>query len=239
MNFVNAELSKISVNTFVTTKISYANMIADMCDQIPGADAQIVTRSIGSDSRIGQKYLKPAIGYGGPCFPRDNKAFVALGRKLNVNAALAEATDNINDYQINRIMNVVAANSSSKSRILIMGLAYKANTGVIEESQAIIIAEKLADNGYNVTGYDPQANKNAIKLLKDKIKFSDDEIVALRDADIAIIMTPWTHFKNIDWGIIRSESEKKILVIDPWGIIENSEKIDIIRLGSLNTESYS
>jgi len=95
MNLVNAELCKISVNTFVTTKISYANMIADMCDHLPGADADVVTRAVGADSRIGRKYLKPAIGYGGPCFPRDNKAFAALGRKLGVNTALAEATDAI------------------------------------------------------------------------------------------------------------------------------------------------
>src|SRR3546814_799235 len=92
MNLVNAELCKISVNTFVTTKISYANMIADMCDHLPGADAHVVTRAVGADSRIGRKYLKPAIGYGGPCFPRDNKAFAALGRKLGVNCELAEAT---------------------------------------------------------------------------------------------------------------------------------------------------
>jgi len=84
MSLVNAELCKISVNTFVTTKISYANMIGEMCDHLPGADAEVVTRAVGADSRIGRKYLKPAVGYGGPCFPRDNKAFIALGRKLGV-----------------------------------------------------------------------------------------------------------------------------------------------------------
>jgi UDPglucose 6-dehydrogenase len=100
MNFVNAELTKISVNTYVTTKISYANMLAEMCDKLPGADVDVVSTAVGSDTRVGSKYIKGAIGYGGPCFPRDNKAFAALGRHLGVRCDLAEATDAINDHQI-------------------------------------------------------------------------------------------------------------------------------------------
>ena len=93
MNYVNAELTKLSVNTFVTTKISYANMLAQVCETLPGADADVVTAAIGCDTRIGQKYLKGALGYGGPCFPRDNVAFSALARDNGVPALLAEATD--------------------------------------------------------------------------------------------------------------------------------------------------
>ena len=96
MNFVNAELTKLSVNTFVTTKISYANMLAQVCETLPGADVDVVTSAIGCDTRIGQKYLKGALGYGGPCFPRDNVAFSALARANGAPALLAEATDQLN-----------------------------------------------------------------------------------------------------------------------------------------------
>src|SRR6516164_2070815 len=108
MNFVNAELTKISVNTYVTTKISYANMLADICDRLSGADVDVVTRALGADSRIGGKYLKGAMGYGGPCFPRDNVAFAALARKIGARADVAEATDKINNYQVERLTNVVS-----------------------------------------------------------------------------------------------------------------------------------
>src|SRR5207248_1487779 len=96
MNFVNAELSKLAVNTFITTKISYANMLAQVCETLPGADVDVVTSAIGCDTRIGQKYLKGALGYGGPCFPRDNLAFAALAGHNGVPALLAEATHDLN-----------------------------------------------------------------------------------------------------------------------------------------------
>src|SRR5216683_2164882 len=108
MNFINAELTKISVNTYVTTKISYANMLADICDRLPGADVDAVTKALGADTRIGPKYLKGAMGYGGPCFPRDNVAFAALARKIGARADVAEATDRINNYQIDRLTGLVA-----------------------------------------------------------------------------------------------------------------------------------
>ncbi len=103
MSLINAELTKIAVNTFVTTKISYANMLADLCERLPGADVDVVTGALGLDSRIGSKYLKGALGYGGPCFPRDNAAFSALARRVGARADLAEATDQINTYQVDRL----------------------------------------------------------------------------------------------------------------------------------------
>ena len=107
MNFVNAELAKLSVNTFVTTKISYANMLAQVCETLPGADVAVVSQAIGADSRIGTKYLKGALGYGGPCFPRDNVAFSALARRHGVPASLAEATDVLNRRQVPRLAELI------------------------------------------------------------------------------------------------------------------------------------
>src|SRR3984893_2285473 len=129
----------MSVNTYVTTKISYANMLAEMCDHLPGADVDVVSAAVGSDTRVGSKYIKGAIGYGGPCFPRDNKAFAALGRKLSVRCDLAEATDAINDHQIERLIGAVEAHSSPGDRIGVLGLSYKPDTPVVEEAQGVAL----------------------------------------------------------------------------------------------------
>src|SRR5208283_5737538 len=102
-SIVNAEVTKIAVNTFVTTKISYANMLAEICEQLPGADAAIVAATVGRDSRIGGAYLNPATAYGGPCFPRDNAALAALARRVGTKADIAEATDSVNRRQVDSL----------------------------------------------------------------------------------------------------------------------------------------
>ena len=124
MNFVNAEIAKIAVNSFVTMKISFANMISDICDRLPGADATAVTNAIGCDSRIGGKYLAPALGYGGPCFPRDNAAFAAMANKVGASAELAEATDAINRRQVERVVGLVRSLLPGGT-VGILGLSYK------------------------------------------------------------------------------------------------------------------
>ena len=169
MNFVNAELTKISVNTYVTTKISYANMLADLCDRLPGADVDVVTRALGADTRIGGKYLKGAMGYGGPCFPRDNVAFAALARKIGARADVAEATDRINNHQIERLTSLVAKFAKAGTRIALLGLSYKPQTPVVEESHSVKLAARLADAGYIVSVHDPLAQDAALAVLGDKV----------------------------------------------------------------------
>ncbi len=231
MNFVNAELCKLSVNTFVTTKISYANMIADLCDHLPGADADVVTHAIGADSRIGLKYLKPAVGYGGPCFPRDNKAFAALGRSLGVDCCLAEATDQINDHQIQRLIEAVAATTSPGERVSILGLSYKAQTSVIEESQAIALALLLSKSGYPVTVYDPCANAASGAVLGNAVAIAGSAAEAVGEASTVVIMTPWPEFAKISWNRDTTESGQRT-VIDPWGIVRPAPVIRLVRLGA-------
>ena len=130
MSLVNAELTKIAVNTYVTMKISYANALADMCERLPGADVEAVTDALGLDTRIGRKYLRGAIAYGGPCFPRDNKAFGVLARDLGAEPLLAEATDAVNVAQTDRLARVVQSRLEPGSAVGILGLAYKPDTGV-------------------------------------------------------------------------------------------------------------
>ena len=116
MNLVNAELTKIAVNTYVTMKISYANALADICERLPGADVDTVTDALGLDTRIGPKYLRGAIAYGGPCFPRDNKAFAVLSRSLGADPLLAEATDAVNVAQTDRLARIVAVSARGRKR---------------------------------------------------------------------------------------------------------------------------
>jgi UDPglucose 6-dehydrogenase len=162
MNWVNAELTKISINTYVTTRISYVNMLSDIRERLPGADVDIVTRALGADSRIGKKYLKGALGYGGPCFPRDNVAFSRLARGLGARADLAEATDNLNRYQIDRLAAAASRLLDGGSKVGILGLSYKPETAVIEESQGLALAARLSGDRREVYVHDPMALASAI-----------------------------------------------------------------------------
>jgi UDPglucose 6-dehydrogenase len=231
MNFVNAELCKISVNTFVTTKISYANMIADMCDHLLGADATVVAHAVGADSRIGRKYLKPAIGYGGPCFPRDNKAFAALGRKLGVDCSLAEATDRINDHQLHRLMGAVEASVAPGARVAILGLSYKPDTAVIEESQGVGLAALLLKAGFLVTVHDPLANSAGSAVLGSSAVIAATAAEAIHDAECVVVMTPWPQFKGLAWNAGVADRASRT-VIDPWGVAEAMTGIRLVRLGT-------
>lgn len=235
MNLVNAELCKISVNTYVTTKISYANMIADMCDHLPGADADVVTRAVGADSRVGKKYLKPAIGYGGPCFPRDNKAFSAFGRKLGVNTALAEATDAINEHQFQRMIGAVEASAEPGASVTILGMSYKPHTAVIEESQGVYLAKYLIEKGYSVSISDPMATEAALAVLGSTVNATPQAQDAVSHADVVVITTPWAQFKDVDWSKDAASGKTRV-VIDPWGITPDTvgPGARVVRLGSGN-----
>ena len=233
MNFVNAEMAKIAVNTFVTTKISYANMLAEMCDKLPGADVDVVTAAIGSDTRIGNRYLRGAIGYGGPCFPRDNKAFAALGRKIGARCDIAEATDRINDRQIERLVAAIRPAVSAGARVTLLGLSYKPDTEVIEESQGVALARYLSSEGYLVTTYDPLATPAAETALADRVHFASSLSKAIANADAIVITTPWPEFKELpfDEAFV---SERSLVVIDPWRIVNVSmlpKGANIIYLG--------
>lgn len=218
MNWVNAEICKIAVNTYVTTKISYANMIAGLCDKLAGADADVVTTALGSDSRIGRKYIKGAVAYGGPCFPRDNKAFAALGRSLGVRADIAEATDRINDHQTDRLLGAIEAVAEPGSTVTILGLSYKPNTPVVEESQGISLAGALVKAGFVVRVSDPAAlDSDDITLPKGVIPVAVVED-AIKDADVIAVMTPWTAYHDLPALLDRTGSTPRA-VVDPWRLV--------------------
>ncbi|MGY9107517.1 MAG: UDP binding domain-containing protein, partial [Alphaproteobacteria bacterium] len=157
MNIVNAEITKIALNSYVTMKISFANTLAEICEQFDGGNVEITSQAIGADSRVGTKYLKGALGFGGPCFPRDNTAFARMANDVGCNALLATATHEINDRQVARLSAKLASCVAPGSRIGVLGLAYKTGTPVVERSQGMEIAVELAQQGFEVTAFDSLA----------------------------------------------------------------------------------
>jgi UDPglucose 6-dehydrogenase len=232
MNFVNAELTKISVNTFVTTKISYANMLADICDHIPGADVDVVTAAVGSDSRIGGKYLRGAIGYGGPCFPRDNVAFASLARSVGARAELAEATDTVNRYQVERVLGAIQAQLKQPGAVGILGLSYKPDTGVVEQSQGVALAARLLEEGFQVVAYDPKALPAAQTALDVPIMAAKTAEECVRRSALVVVMTPWPEFRAIPLSAFNRG--QRMTVIDCWRLFAREEVgavADLVYLG--------
>jgi UDPglucose 6-dehydrogenase len=227
MNFVNAEISKISINTYVTTKISYANMLSDLCQRLEGADVDVVTSTVGSDTRVGMKYIKAGLAFGGPCFPRDNIAFATLAKNLGANAELAIATQNINRYQNSRLIQLIETHNDSK-KISILGLSYKPGTPVIEESQAVLLIRELIEKKYEVFAYDPMANNEVKKVLANDVHICEnlDECIAM--SDFVIVMTPWPFF-SVDISGDKTRGKK---IVDCWRILNScSESCELIYLG--------
>ena len=232
MNFVNAELTKIAVNTYVTTKISYANMLADICDRIPGADVDVVTQAVGSDSRVGTKYLRGAIGFGGPCFPRDNVAFRSLAKSLGARAELAAATDTLNQYQVERVLGAVHARLPDGGTVGILGLAYKPDTSVVEQSQGLILARRLLEEGLDVVAFDPKALETAQAAMTHALQGAASAEDCVRQASLVVLMTPWPEFRAIPPEAFARP--QRLAVIDCWRLLSQEEigpVADLVHLG--------
>lgn len=242
MSLVNAELTKIAVNTYVTMKISYANALADMCERLPDADVEIVTEALGLDTRIGRKYLQGAIAYGGPCFPRDNKAFAVLARDLGAEPLLAEATDAVNVAQTDRLARIVESRLQPGMSVGILGLAYKPDTGVVEESPGVALARLLGEAGYEVHVYDPVSTEAAVRALDGLARGSQSVADLLERSDVTVIATPWPEFAELPLEVFEREGRRPV-VIDCWRLLSEEtygETVDIVRLGrSLETSSLS
>lgn len=231
MNFINAEIAKIALNTFVTAKVSFANMLSDLCQRLDGGDVDAVTAFLGLDSRVGEKFLKGAVAFGGPCFPRDNIALGALAREVGARFDLAHATQEINRYQTQRLLDLVEKYGKGK-RVGILGLSYKPGTYVVEESQGMHIAQQLSEKGYTISAYDPMAMGEAKKWLKVEIQMTSSVRECLMQSDIVLILTAWPEFsREITPAMLKEFKGRKVL-IDCWRLLSRTE------LGSLSDLVY-
>jgi len=232
MNWVNAELTKIAVNTFVTTKISYANMLAEICENLPDADVDVVTAALGKDSRIGAKYLRGALGYGGPCFPRDNIAFASMARGLGAAADIATATDIINQRQVDRVVRLVGRLGPPGSAVAVLGLSYKPQTPVVDESQGVMIARGLAAAGHEVIVTDPLALESAGAVLGDTVVAIASAEAAIAAAEVIVITTPAPEFRDLPASAFAVRGKRRV-VLDCWRILsaEVADVADVVHLG--------
>jgi len=233
MNFVSAEITKLAVNTYVTTKISFANMIARLCECLPGADANCVTGALGLDSRIGGKYLKGAVSYGGPCFPRDNRAMAALATRAGAFSDLAEATDRFNRAQIKWIADLTRQHHSGNGPIGILGLTYKPDTDVIEESFGLLLAGELTSANLPVLVYDPSADGNRVTGINERLRFVGSAQECVERSDVVVIATPWAQFHQIPRECWARHSPPRT-VVDCWRAfsrLDGVEGVRYVRLG--------
>ena len=233
MSIVSAEITKISLNTYITMKISFANTLANICERIPGAEIDSVTRSLGADRRISPYYLKGALAFGGPCFPRDNRAFIAFAKRYDCDAKLAEATDSVNEYQSRHLAEMVLGRLrlGGGKRISILGLAYKTNTPVIEESPAVKLISLLLKEKVEVAVYDPLAMDQARSLFGESIAYSNSVKDCTSRSDFWIIATPWDEFKSLDDDFI---SNNLTTIIDCWRLIDPEQfrkQVNYVALG--------
>ncbi len=237
MNYVNAELTKLSVNTFVTTKISYANMLAQVCERLPGADADVVTSAIGCDTRIGSKYLKGALGYGGPCFPRDNVAFSALARATGAPALLAEATDQLNRRQVplaDRDRPIAAAERRNGGRPgTLLQTGHRGYRGIPGSGSA----RSLLAAGVKVVVYDPAAMENAKRSSVAPLRMPRSAPECARQADVLVITTPWPEFKKLTPGGLKS-GERRPAIIDCWRVLPADLFANLTDYLRLDTEAW-
>ena len=233
MSLLNAEIAKIALNCYITTKITFANSLAALCEQVKGADASVVAEALGWDRRIAPKYMRPGLGYGGPCFPRDNKAFAAFARSYNVYAKLARTVDEVNDDQLGRVVEKIKAYAAVRSgddltcRISILGLAYKPCTHIAENSQALGIARSLASEGYRVSVWDPQARDCARKELGDSVRYASSAGDCISNADIVVIAVPWEEFKTLNYRKLK----KNAVILDCWQLLRNRKGLNVRYLG--------
>lgn len=222
MGFVNAELAKLAVSAFATTRISYANMLAWVCERLPGGDVDTVTAAIGLDSRIGPRYMKGAIGYGGPCLPRDNRAFMALARSLRVPADITEATDRLNQYQTTLLSELIRYHLPAEGVVGILGLSYKPGSDVVDESPGVRLVRELLSAGARVNAHDPAAAGHAVRMLGDRAQIAASAEACIEGSDVVALMTPWTDYRNLPAAVWSRQARPRV-VVDCWRALPDLE----------------
>ena len=209
----SAELTKYAANAFLAVKISFMNEIAQLCERMD-ADVDMIRRGIGSDERIGKRFLFPGIGYGGSCFPKDVQALVKSSGEVNYSFRILDAVMDVNDKQKLHLLPKVKAyfnNDIKGKHFAVWGLSFKPNTDDVREAPALYIINALLEGGATVAAFDPEAMNNVQQTLGDKILYSETQYDALKDADALIIATEWNEFRTPDFEKIEKSLRNKVI----------------------------
>jgi len=233
-NIINSEIIKLANNSFLATKISFINTIANICNQIEGADVEVIAKAIGFDPRIGPLFLRAGPGYGGSCFPKDVSGFLNFSNSLGYHPLLLESTQKVNEDQPNIIMNMIEKkikNFEDKT-ISILGLAFKKNTDDIRDSVATKIVNSLLEKKAVVKVHDPMAIENFKKKIGDKIIYCDNPIDCLKSSDCCIVLTEWDVYRQLSANDFK-KNMKSPCIIDARRIFNPKEMhtIDFSAIG--------
>lgn len=224
MDIPSAELTKYAANSMLATRISFMNEIARLCENV-GADVNKVRQGIGSDPRIGNKFLYAGTGYGGSCFPKDVKALIKTGHENNVPMKIISAVEEINEEQkgilFDKLMKHYNGDLRGK-RIAIWGLAFKPNTDDMREAPALVVIDKLLKAGAKVRAYDSVAINECKRRIGDVIEYSNDPYDAVKDADALLLITEWTEFRMPDFNKLGQLMKQKV-ILDGRNIYEPDE----------------
>jgi UDPglucose 6-dehydrogenase len=224
MDITSAEMTKYAANSMLATKISFMNDIANLCE-IVGADINMVRKGIGSDSRIGTKFIYPGIGYGGSCFPKDVKALISTAEEFDYELRVLKAVEAVNQDQksvlYNKILKYYNGDIKGKT-VALWGLSFKPQTDDMREAPSLVIIKKLLEAGAQVKAYDPVAMNEAKHTLGDRIFYAEDQYEALIDADCLMLITEWPEFKVPNFNIVRKLLNEPV-IFDGRNIYEPSE----------------
>jgi UDPglucose 6-dehydrogenase len=224
-NFVNAELAKLALNTYVSTKISFANLLAQMCEPLPGADVDVVTSVLQLDPRVGRGYLTAGLSYGGPCFPNDVPAFAAVARELGASDALADATDVVNNEVIGRLLGLIQRTTSRDRIVGICGVSFKPDTGASDSSPGLLIAQELEAAGYSVLVYDPPS-KGQVGEWRSRFETATSFADCIRRSDTIVLALPDDEFSRLNPELLQSGGSRRT-VIDCWRLLDPDSLADV------------
>ena len=224
MDILSAELTKYTANSMLATRISFMNDIANLCE-IVGADINSVRKGIGSDSRIGNKFIYAGVGYGGSCFPKDVKALIRTSDENNYSLDILKAVERVNERQkmilFNKVLDHFKGDIKGR-RFAVWGLSFKPNTDDMREAPGLVIIENLLGGGAQVIGYDPVAMTEAKRKFGDRIQYARDQYDALIDADALLLVTEWNEFRTLNYKLIGRLLKNK-LIFDGRNLYEPSE----------------
>jgi len=227
MDIASAEMTKYAANSMLATKISFMNDIANLCE-IVGADVNMVRKGIGSDTRIGNKFIYPGAGYGGSCFPKDVKALIKTGDEFGRSLEILKAVEFVNDKQKVVIPSKVKSHFGDRlkgRKLGLWGLSFKPHTDDMREAPSLKIIEELLKEGVIIKAYDPVANEEAKRILGDSVEFCDDKYEALIDTDGLIVVTEWPEFRVLNYNVIEKLMLEKV-IFDGRNIYDSDELVE-------------
>jgi UDPglucose 6-dehydrogenase len=228
MSIASAELAKVALNTYITLKISFANNLANLCEQIPGTNVDVITKAIGVDRRISPFYFRGGLSFGGTCFPRDTRAFIHVSQQFGVMTDLIDAVEKINRFQDEHLLEVTLQELSAcgTKSVSILGLSFKVDTPVITESPGIKLVSELVKRDIEIVVYDPLAILNARTLFNDSIGYVSSAAECISRGRVCVVTTTSAEFKAAAESY---HEELPLTLIDCWRLVDSSKLAPIVK----------